>query len=199
MTEDTDDADDPLDALVDDVVDRQSVPLEEDEAADGAADAAESDDTAESDDAEAAEDAPSVEDVSHEVTGPDGDSPPELEGERAGPLGEMADEFERRREERDAEPDEELFESVDVGDVDSETLWEQVSADRQTAEPEPDAEEVRTIPKSKYCQRCEFFTEPPEVGCTHEGTTIRSEASMEEFEVVDCPKILEDERLERTR
>ncbi|MFD1647521.1 hypothetical protein [Haloarchaeobius litoreus] len=186
---------DPLDDLVDEMVDTESVPPSVDAEGDDEGDGM---DEADPSEVGADDDAPSVEDVTHEVTGADGESPPELEGERAGPLGEMADEFERRREERDAEPDD-LFESVDVGDVDSDALWEQVSTEEPTAEPEPDAPEVRTISKSKYCQRCEFFTDPPEVGCTHEGTTIRSEASMDEFEVVDCPKILEDERLERTR
>ncbi|WP_256296909.1 hypothetical protein [Haloarchaeobius salinus] len=187
----TEDDHDPLDDLVDEMVDTESVPPSDD--ADG--DDAETDDEATSE----TDDAPSVGDATPEITGPDGESPPELEGETAGPLGEMADEFERRREETEPDPNDDLFESVDVGDVDSEALWEQVSTEGPTAEPEPDAPEVRTVSKSKYCQRCEFFTDPPEVGCTHEGTTIRSEASMDEFEVVDCPKILEDERLERTR
>ncbi|WP_257298472.1 hypothetical protein [Haloarchaeobius sp. FL176] len=199
----TDDDHDPLDDLVDEMVDTQSVPPEEAGSDDGEhADTADETSQSEEDTSQSAApdgEAPSLEDVTHEVTGPDGESPPELEGETAGPLGEMADEFERRREERDAEPDDELFESVDVGDVDSEALWEQVSTDEPTAEPEPDAPEVRVISKSKYCQRCEYFTDPPAVGCTNEGTTIESEASMDEFEVVDCPKILEDERLERTR
>ncbi|MFC4408702.1 hypothetical protein [Haloarchaeobius iranensis] len=197
--------DDPLDDLVDEMGDTQSVPPDEAASDDGeAAETADETtqgeaDTAPSESGGPDGDAPNLRDVSHEVTGPDGESPPELEGETAGPLGEMADEFERRREDRDAEPDDDLFESVDVGDVDSEALWEQVSTDESTAEPEPDVPEVRVISKSKYCQRCEYFTDPPAVGCTNEGTTIKSEASMDEFEVVDCPKILEDERLERTR
>jgi hypothetical protein len=201
----TDDEHDPLDDLVDEMVDTQSVPPDEAAADDGEADDAADDTTTAEEDSTPIEDvspdgdAPSIEAVSHEVTGPDGESPPALEGETAGPLGEMADEFERRREERDAEPDDDLFESVDVGDVDSEALWEQVSTDEPTAEPEADAPDVRVISKSKYCQRCEYFTDPPEVRCTNDGTTIKSEASMDEFEVVDCPKILEDERLERTR
>lgn len=193
----TDDDHDPLDDLVDEMVDTESVPLDdEDEAGDEDADDASTDDEH---GGEEHDDELSVEDVTAEITAPDGESPPELEGETAGPLGEMAEEFERRRQERDAEPDDDLFESVDVGDVDSEALWEQVSTDRPSAEPEPDAPEVRTVSKSKYCQRCEYFTAPPEVACTHDGTRIESEASMDEFEVVDCPKILEDERLERTR
>jgi len=196
MTED-DDSHDPLDDLVDEMVDTESVPPSDDVDDDEADD----DDAGAGADGEAAEpeDGQNSEDGAPEVIGPDGDPPPELEGETAGPLGEMADEFERRRAERDDEPDDDLFESVDVGDVDSEALWEQVSTEEPTAEPEPDAPEVRVVSKSKYCQRCEYFTDPPEVGCTNDGTTIRSEASMDEFEVVDCPKILEDERLERTR
>lgn len=189
MTDESDDTDgeDPLDSLVDEVTDGRSVPLGDDG------------DTAPDDASDGEGPTETGDEERPELPEGDDDQPPELEGERAGPLGEMADEFEQRREEREAEFDDDLFESVDVGDVDSEALWEQVSTDDPSVETEPDAPEVRTISKSKYCQRCEFFTDPPDVGCTHDGTTIRSEATMDEFEVVDCPKILEDERLERTR
>ncbi|MCT9097579.1 hypothetical protein [Haloarchaeobius sp. HME9146] len=114
---------------------------------------------------------------------------------RSGPLSDMAEDLEERRRDGDA-ADDDLFESVDVGEVDADELWDQVDTDGPTIDPEPDREEVRTIKKSKYCQRCEYFADPPEVACHHEGTTIRKEADMEHFEVADCPKVLEDERLE---
>lgn len=187
-----DDDGDPLDNLVDEVADERSVPpSEEVSAADEGEETGDEDGETDGD--------LDAEDVTAEIEGRDAESPPELEGERAGPLGDMAEEVERRHAEREAEPEDDLFESVDVGDVDSEALWEQVSTEESTAQPEAATSEVRVISKSKYCQRCEYFTDPPEVGCTHEGTTIRAEATMDEFEVVDCPKILEDERLERTR
>ncbi|WP_439027177.1 hypothetical protein [Haloarchaeobius sp. DT45] len=115
---------------------------------------------------------------------------------RSGPLSDMADDLADRRRGGEATDDDDLFESVDVGEVDPDELWEQVDADQSTVEPEPHSEEVRTISKSKYCQRCEYFADPPEVACHHAGTTIREEVDMEHFEVADCPKVLEDERLE---
>ncbi|WP_267640467.1 hypothetical protein [Haloarchaeobius amylolyticus] len=126
-----------------------------------------------------------------DTLGSDDDGP----GVRSGPLSDMADDLDDRQ--RDVTPeDDDLFESVDVGEVDPDELWEQVDAEGPSVDAEPHQEEVRTIKKSKYCQRCEYFAEPPEVACHHDGTTIRKEADMEHFEVVDCPKILEDERLE---
>ncbi|WP_435319201.1 hypothetical protein [Haloarchaeobius sp. TZWSO28] len=155
---------------------------------------------------DAADDATTETEVRAELVDGDGDDEtPAIPGEsldtddgptvRSGPLSSMAEDLEERRRDGDA-ADDDLFESVDVGEVDANELWDQVDTDGPTIDPEPDREEVRTIKKSKYCQRCEYFADPPEVACHHEGTTIRKEADMEHFEVADCPKVLEDERLE---
>ncbi|MFC7230986.1 hypothetical protein ACFQMM_05325 [Saliphagus sp. GCM10025308] len=66
--------------------------------------------------------------------------------------------------------------------------------------PEPSTErEYRTIPKRSYCHQCEYFSDPPTVACTHEGTEILEMPSMDTYRVVDCPVVLEDEALERDR
>lgn len=43
------------------------------------------------------------------------------------------------------------------------------------------------VPKRTYCEQCEHFTAPPEVGCTNPGTEIVELVDTEHFRVVDCP------------
>lgn len=114
--------------------------------------------------------------------------------DREGPLGELAADVDARRERREAGEDE-LFESMDVGEVDADALWEQV----ETEEPSvatPDSREIREVDKRKYCASCPYFSQPPVVHCEHDGSDILGQVDMETFEVADCPIVLEDERLE---
>ncbi|WP_435333606.1 hypothetical protein [Haloarchaeobius sp. TZWWS8] len=138
-----------------------------------------------------------------ESPGDEEESVPELEAppvgdsdesrERAGPLRDLASDVDER--DRDESFDG-LFESVDVGEIDSEVLWEQVTEERP-ADGDVAAEQfLRTIKKRKYCQGCEYFSAPPVVRCGHEGTKIRRAVDVDQFEVSNCPKVLEDERLE---
>ena len=109
------------------------------------------------------------------------------------PLGDLAD---RMREQREGvEEDDDLFDEIDVGDVDEETLWEQVATEEAfVTEPPVDREDV--VEKATYCEKCEFFTGPPRTRCTHEGTTILELADVEHFRVRNCPVVLEEEALE---
>ena len=52
----------------------------------------------------------------------------------------------------------------------------------------PDGETAE-VPKSKYCNRCEYFTDPPEVACAHPGTTIAEVVDSETFRVRNCPVV----------
>lgn len=104
----------------------------------------------------------------------------------------------------------ELFEEVDVGDVDSEAVWDAVvegNADpedllgeepRTEPEGEPAAEPTDTpdehvIDKREYCQRCEFFNDPPNATCTNEGTEIVELVDSDHFRVHGCPKVAVDD------
>lgn len=135
-------------------------------------------------------------------SGPEGDSgsgsdsadPTVPEAGRDGPLGELAADIDGRRE-RQTKADDALFDEVEVGEVDADELWSQVESDGPTVEPR-DEREIREVRKRKYCSQCPYFAEPPEVGCSHEGTDILQQVDMEHFEVADCPVVLEDERLE---
>ena len=89
--------------------------------------------------------------------------------------------------------DESAFESVDVDPVEAEDVW--ASLDEAETEPEVslggDAESVgadeHRVPKSDYCERCPYFADPPEVACTHEGTTIVAVEDADHFRVRACP------------
>jgi len=127
----------------------------------------------------------------------DGDRDPSaLPGEtgREGPLGDLAAEVDRRRDETDASDLDDVFTSQDVADLDVDAVWEQVESggvgDRGDV-----AVEERVVPKANFCQRCEFFSSPPSVACGHEGTEILELVDTDSFRVRNCPKVAEEERL----
>jgi hypothetical protein len=117
------------------------------------------------------------------------------------PLSELARESQSSSEREHSE----LFEEVDVGDIDTEAVWgavveegtppEEALDDLQdTAAGEADAAEQtavdeHVVDKREYCQRCAFFTDPPDVGCTNEGTEILELVDSDRFRVRNCPKV----------
>jgi len=123
----------------------------------------------------------------------DGPETPEAESPSGGPLGDLAD---RMREKADrVDEGDGVFEAVDVGEVDQETLWKQVASDEEFVVEDPaDREDV--VDKSTYCEKCEFFAGPPEVRCAHEGTSILELVDLEHFRVRNCPVVIEEEALE---
>lgn len=128
----------------------------------------------------------------------DGSAPDRPESTEAGspsggPLGDLAD---RMREKADrVEEGDDVFEAVDVGAVDEETLWKQVASDEEFVVEDPgDREDV--VDKSTYCEKCEFFSGPPEVRCAHEGTSILELVDLEHFRVRNCPVVIEEAALE---
>jgi hypothetical protein len=99
----------------------------------------------------------------------------------------------------DAEAD--PFEEMEVEDLNEEDVWAALS---EAEEPEVEiggaATPVETeegvedhiVDKREYCQRCPYFTEPPTVACSHEGTSIVEAVSTDEFRVRGCPMIGEE-------
>lgn len=140
---------------------------------------------------------------------PDGDDEPATEGSHAttseesganadAPLGSIAASVDERRNRDTDRPDDGLFDEESVPEIDTDVVWEQLDdADSPAERPDDAEEDVRVIEKRSYCEQCPFFSEPPEVSCSHEGTEILELVNMEQFRVVDCPKVREDERLER--
>ncbi|PSP66986.1 hypothetical protein BRC85_07850 [Halobacteriales archaeon QS_1_69_70] len=109
-----------------------------------------------------------------------------------------------------ADVDGEVWAELDEGaDVDGD-LFERLAEESptRTVDLEVDADaETTVVPKSKYCQRCEYFTEPPDVSCSHAGTTIAEVVDTDSFRVQNCPvvadrhgasSILEGESPDRT-
>ena len=104
----------------------------------------------------------------------------------------------------------ELFEEVEVGEVDGEAVWDAIvegDADaeellgeepRVESETEPAAEPTESpdehvIDKREYCQRCEFFAEPPDATCTNEDAEIVELVDSDRFRVQGCPKVAADD------
>jgi hypothetical protein len=124
---------------------------------------------------------------------------PELPGEtedaRSGPLGDLAGRVDKRRgDEPDAEFDD-LFEDTGGASVDSDALWEQVGAEGTLDDGDGEAER-RVVEKRTYCQSCKYFSEPPDVACTHRDTEILEVVDADRFEVFNCPVVRENDELE---
>lgn len=135
--------------------------------------------------------------------------------------GDVPDEFDEILDEESvavADADE-LFEEMDVSDVDSEAVWNSVlngddtePADvtaQQLSESEgvededddglnnsideptgADSEATETlVPKRSYCESCHFFADPPEATCTYSGAEIVEIVDSEQFRVRNCPVV----------
>lgn len=132
---------------------------------------------------------------------PDADGEPDEDGESSAPLGELADRIRSRRSGEDAEDGaprpsdsslEELdafFEEESFEEVESDELW-----DALEAEPDPaggveagESPNEHIVRKRQYCESCEYFSEPPEVHCTHAGTTIVEYVDLDHVRVRNCP------------
>ncbi|QZP38861.1 hypothetical protein [Halobaculum magnesiiphilum] len=128
------------------------------------------------------------------------------------PLGDLARRVGENRS-RDAAPGErDPFEEVDVGDIDTEALWESLDADDAASSdpdglgaydpPEGAAERVdesatrdrdtrpeHVLDKREYCQRCPYLSAPPEVTCGHDDTDIVEVVDGDRFRVRGCPMV----------
>ncbi|MFB6218367.1 MAG: hypothetical protein ABEH77_04170, partial [Halobacteriaceae archaeon] len=103
------------------------------------------------------------------------------------PLGDLAADVGGRDEEELDAIFEEAFTEMEVEDVDADDVWEELERDETPAERAAEPEqEVRTQHKN-VCHSCEYFSEPPSMHCTHEGTEIRRVVDADHYEVVDCP------------
>lgn len=88
------------------------------------------------------------------------------------------------------------FEQVDVAGVDPDEIWEQFTDDA-TADPdvESQANDVVVVSKHAFCEGCPYFSSPPEVQCTHDGTTIREFVGPDDVRLENCPIVRERREL----
>lgn len=101
---------------------------------------------------------------------------------------------------------EDLFTEVDVGDVDEETVWAELTEDEggdgapapadeadvvadEDGEPPAKDGEGTVVPKASYCQQCEHFSPPPGVACENPGTEIVELVDVRHFRVRNCPVV----------
>ena len=99
---------------------------------------------------------------------------------------------------RDGDPfgdEDSVFERVDVGAIDVDSVWETLGEERSRG---TDARSQYTdVSKHRYCEQCEFFSAPPDVRCTNEGTEIVEFLDMETVRLLDCPVVAEQRAIER--
>ena len=107
-------------------------------------------------------------------------------------------------EDREGDPfegGESAFERVDVGSVDADSVWEEITADEDDGPAGASVAEVpdvgyAEVSKHRYCEQCEFFSGPPEVACSHEEARILEFVDMETVRLADCPVVAEQRALE---
>ena len=111
---------------------------------------------------------------------------------------------------------EDAFERMDVGDTADEDVWKSLDEDLRDsasgtfdpdagARPETSVSEAteplagsaggpeHVVDKRTYCQQCPHLSDPPDVACTHEGTTIVEVVNTDEFRVWNCPMVSEED------
>ncbi|WP_396612109.1 hypothetical protein ACH9L7_02155 [Haloferax sp. S1W] len=150
-----------------------------------------------------------ADDTSEEWDGPQTDDSQTDGPDRTEPLSDIASRVAERRAHASVRGDDEdeLFEAVSVDELDGEDVW--TSLVEETKEEDPDmgvgigasAEPVdehgtaseHVVPKTEFCQRCEYFSNPPEFACTYAGTTIVEMPDSEHFRVRDCPMVDDDD------
>lgn len=118
----------------------------------------------------------------------------EGEFDREAPLGDLAS-----RIEAEAPPEDDPFEDMSVSEADAEIDWDELvegeaepAGGPTAARAEPVAPEEHVVDKRQFCQRCDYFSAPPETACTHEGTEIVEVVDSDHFRVRDCPMVGED-------
>lgn len=91
------------------------------------------------------------------------------------------------------------FEGFDPGEAQArpdDDLWEDLSREEGTPETERRGQRrFAEVSKHRYCERCEYFSDPPDVACSQEGTDIIEFVDSETVRLADCPIVAEREAL----
>lgn len=94
--------------------------------------------------------------------------------------------------------DDDIFEEMDVGEMDPDEVWESIADAEARGSVSEEAERIYAdVSKHRFCEQCEFFSDPPDVACSHEGTEILEFLDNETVRVVDCPVVAERKELEK--
>ncbi|MFB6308927.1 MAG: hypothetical protein ABEH35_06315 [Haloarculaceae archaeon] len=90
-----------------------------------------------------------------------------------------------------------VFERVEVGEIDEDDIWDSLVEGSEELEDVSTDRGYDDVSKHRYCEQCEFFSAPPEVACSHEGTEIVEFVDMETVRVRNCPIVEQRRELER--
>lgn len=107
-----------------------------------------------------------------------------------GPLEDLRREIESRTEaEASTQSPGDLFTREPVETVDTDAVWDDLLAhDDGPVEREAAGDEEHVVSK-RLCHRCRYFGDPPDLHCTHDGTTIEAVVDMDHYRVSSCPMV----------
>lgn len=88
------------------------------------------------------------------------------------------------------------FDTAGGPTADPDEVWDRLAGGGDSDAATGPREDVADVSKHDFCERCEFFSPPPDVDCSHEGTEIVEFRDMETVRVVDCPVVAERRRLD---
>ena len=79
------------------------------------------------------------------------------------------------------------------GQIDAEPAEPSVGMDdgRSTGGSDSNRDTETLVDKRAYCQQCPYFSAPPEVSCSHDGTEIVEVLKDGRFRVTNCPVVTE--------
>lgn len=81
------------------------------------------------------------------------------------------------------------------GSIADDPLDELINRDDERLEPDDDVRRVRdgaqefVVPKDDYCEQCPHYRDPPDVGCSNEGTEIVEFEDMVHVRIRNCPVV----------
>lgn len=115
-------------------------------------------------------------------------------GEDGAPLSDIAERVMRRTTARDEEDPDAPFSQQPYHELDADAVWGDTLEEESAVEGDIDGisregEETFLVPKRDFCESCQYLSEPPEVECGHEGTTIHEFEDIGHVRVSNCPVV----------
>ena len=91
------------------------------------------------------------------------------------------------------------FDRVDSGSADPDAVWEAITGEDDTVDDVSTSDDGRyaEVSKHTFCERCEHFSRPPEVACSHHTAEIIEFLDVETVRLLNCPIVAERRKLER--
>lgn len=135
----------------------------------------------------------------------DGDGPDRgsRAGDRDAPLADLAEDVVGRRDRSDGDVFAEAFSERGFESLSEASVWSSIDEDEASefgaiGDVVEAGERTYVVSKRNFCERCRFFSEPPDVHCTHDGTEIQEFVDMDHVRLYACP-IVEERGLDADR